>query len=172
MSTSVYFFGGYNASQKDIDAWLASAKQQSPNMIFFGFAWPGDTPSYPEEAVLKGSKKSGQFQFAVDTIQGCSADADKIYIIGHSSGCAIANAVDRELKQTNFVLVALDGYAPKNDQLKRTSTQVWGAECEGKTSKNYPGPSQGRRQIYHATNCKKLWPLHFSLTPRTDPAGL
>ncbi len=163
MSTSVYFFGGYNASQKDINAWLGSAKQQSPNMEFLGFPWPKDTPSYPENAVIEGSRKSGQFKFAVDTIRECSADADKIYIIGHSSGCAIANAVDRELKKINLVLVALDGYGPQGDQLKRTSTQVWGAECEGKTSKNYPGPSQGRRQIYHATNCKGLWALHFSL---------
>src|SRR5207302_298541 len=123
-------------SQKDIDAWLGSAKQQSPNMDFMGFPWPSDTPSYPENAVVEGSKKSGQFKFAVATIRECSADADKIYIIGHSSGCAIANAVDRELKKTNVVLVALDGFAPKDDQLQRTSTQVWGADCAGTKSKN------------------------------------
>jgi hypothetical protein len=163
MSTSVYFFGGYLASRKDIDAWLGSAKQQSPSMDFLGFPWPSNTPSAPETAVVDGSRGSGLFQFAVETIRECSEDADKIYLIGHSSGCAIANAVDRELKKTNVVLVALDGFRPKAEQLERKSTQVWGAECEGQKSLHYPSPSQKGRQIYFATNCKELWALHFSL---------
>lgn len=162
MSTSVFFFGGFNATQNHIDAWVKSAKQQKPNIDFSGFPWTSGDASYPAETVVKGSKKSGRYKSALDAIQACGADS--IHIVGHSSGCAIANAVDKDLKDTSkVVLVALDGFSPDGDQLKRSSTQVWGAECGGVTSKNYPGPSNGRRKVYQATDCKKLWALHFSL---------
>jgi hypothetical protein len=162
MSASVYFIGGYHASQADIDAWVRSAKQQKPSIAFFGFPWPSDTPSSPADSVVKGSKKSGQYKSVLDAIQACSADT--IYIVGHSSGCAIANAVDKGLKDTSkIVLVALDGFTPDTDQLKRSSTQVWGAECGGQKSRNYPGPAGGRRKVYQATDCKTEWALHFSL---------
>jgi hypothetical protein len=162
MRPSVFFFGGFNASQDDIDAWVRSAKQLKPNVEFSGLPWNSGPKSAPADTVVKGSKKSGQYQAAVDAVQACTAD--KIYIVGHSSGCAVANAVDKALKDTSRVaLVALDGYSPDPDQLKRPSTQVWGAVCDGVRSKNYPGPAGGRRRVYEATNCKKLWALHFSL---------
>jgi hypothetical protein len=161
MSTSVFYFGGFNASQNDIDTWVRSAKQLRPGVEFSGFRWTSGPKSAPADTVVKGSQKSGQFKTAVDAILACRAD--RIYIVGHSSGCAVANAVDRELQATNVALVALDGYSPSPDQLKRSSTQVWGAECGGVKSKNYPGPAGGRRRVYQATDCKKLWALHFSV---------
>jgi hypothetical protein len=44
--------------------------------------------------------------------------ADNIYIVGHSSGCAIANKVNSLLKgdHKNITLVDLDGFAPSGDQ--------------------------------------------------------
>ncbi len=169
MSTSVYFFGGYEASQPDIDLWLRSAKQQKPNVAFFGFPWPADTQSTPDDSVVKGAKKSGLYKSAVNAIQACGAD--KIYIVGHSSGCAIANAVDNGLTdKSKIVLVSLDGFTPDPDQLKRSSTQVWGATCDGKTSRNYHGGLGSRLKVYPATDCKTDWALHFSLvnTAATD----
>ena len=162
MSASAFFFGGFHATQSHIDAWLRSARQLKPNVTFTGFPWTAGPKSYPAETVVQGSKASGQFKSALDAIQACAAD--KIYIVGHSSGCAVANAFDKELKDTSrVVLVALDGYSPDPTQLQRTSTQVWGAECDNVRSKNFPGPAGGRRRIYKATNCKKLWALHFVL---------
>jgi len=162
MSASVFFFGGFNAKQNQIDAWVQSAKQQKPDIAFTGYPWTSGPSSYPADSVVNGSKKSGQYKSAVDAIQACSAD--KIYMVGHSSGCAIANAVDKGLKDTSKgVLVALDGFTPDGDQLKRSSTQVWGAMCGKVTSKNFPGPAGGRRKVYQATDCKSLWALHFSL---------
>jgi hypothetical protein len=162
MSTSAFFFGGFNASQNDVDAWVRSAKQQRSDVEFSGFPWKSGPASWPAATVVKGAKKSGQYKAAVDAIQACRAD--KIYIVGHSSGCAVANAVDKDINDPNrVVLVALDGFSPDGDQLKRTSTQVWGAICGNVTSKNYPGPAGGRRRIYQATDCKKLWALHFSV---------
>lgn len=177
MSTAVYFFGGFNASQDDIDAWVKDAQRQKPHVTFSGFPWESGPDSWPAETVVKGSKKKGtkkidQFTSAVDAIKACGAD--KIYIVGHSSGCAVSNAVDKEITKglkdpSKFVLVTLDGFSPDDDQLKRENTQVWGADCgdpkskDYVTSKNFPGLSKGRRKIHHTTNCTKLWPLHFSL---------
>lgn len=162
MSTCVFYFGGFNASQNDVDAWMRSARQQKPNVGFTGFAWKSGPNSAPADVVVKGSKNSGQYKSALDAIKASTADT--IYIVGHSSGCAVANALDRDLKgASNVVLVALDGYSPDSEQLKRSTTQVWGAECDGVRSKNYPGPAGGRRRVYQATNCKKLWALHFSV---------
>ena len=135
---------------------------QQPSVEFNGIPWPPDTPSYPAESVVKGFNKTGKYQSMIDAIQG--SGADKVYIVGHSSGCAIANAVDKGLEYTeDIVLVALDGFTPDDDQLDRPSTQVWGAMCGDQPSKNFPGPSKGRRKVYPATDCKKLLALHFSL---------
>ena len=170
MSTSVFYFGGFNASQNDIDAWVRSARQQRPTVAFTGFPWTSGPKSSPPDTVVKGSKNSGQFKSAIDAIQACTADT--IYIVGHSSGCAIANAVDKEIKSAStVVLVALDGYSPDPDQLKRPSTQIWGAICGKVKSKNFPGPSLGRRRIYEATDCKNLYALHFSVVNEAATDG-
>jgi hypothetical protein len=43
--------------------------------------------------------------------------ADTRYIVGHSSGCAIANELDSRLKdKSHITLVALDGFQPSADQ--------------------------------------------------------
>ncbi|MFO0893193.1 MAG: hypothetical protein U0790_29150 [Isosphaeraceae bacterium] len=162
MSTSVYFFGGYEATQADIDLWLRSARQQKPNIAFFGFRWPESTPSTPADKVVKGSRKDGQFKSALDAIQ--ADNADRIYIVGHSSGCAIANAVDNGLKdKSKLVLVSLDGFIPDGEQLKRSTTQVWAAICDGVKSRNYHEKLGSRLKVYQATDCKTGWALHFSV---------
>ena len=161
MSTAVFFFGGFEASQTDVDAWVRSAKQQKPNIDYSAFPWPQGASS-DDVGAVKGSKNSGQFKSAVAAIEACSADL--IYIVGHSSGCAIANAVDNGLKDhSKVVLVSLDGFTPDREQLKRSSTQVWGAMCDGVKSRNYHGGLGSRLKVYLATDCKTEWALHFSL---------
>ena len=161
MSECVIFFGGYQATQSNIDAWLNSATGQRSDIEFSAFPWPHGASSDAKSAVATFTK-SGQYKSAVAAIQ--ASKADKIYIVGHSSGCAIANAVDKGLQDTSKVaLVALDGFTPDVGQLKRTSTQVWGAICDGVKSMNYPGLDGGRRKVYEAKDCKTKWALHFSL---------
>ncbi len=161
MSAFVVFFGGYQATQSNMDAWLSSAKGQRPNIEFSAFSWPHGAGSGANSAVATFTK-SGQYKSAVAAIQ--ASKADKIYIVGHSSGCAIANAVDKGLKDTSkVVLVALDGFTPDSGQLIRSSTQVWGAVCGDVKSMNYPGLAGGRRKVYEAKDCKSKWALHFSL---------
>jgi hypothetical protein len=125
MSASVFFFGGFNATKNDIGAWVGSAKQQKPNIDFYGFPWTSGPTSTPAKSVAAAFMKTGQYQPVIDAIQGDGAD--KIHLVGHSSGCAIANALDNGLEYTeDIVLVALDGFTADSEQLSRSSTQVWG----------------------------------------------
>ena len=62
-----------------------------------------------------------------------------------------------------LVLVSLDGFTPDGEQLKRSSTQVWGAMCAGVKSRNYHGKLGSRLKVYPATDCKTDWALHFSV---------
>jgi hypothetical protein len=164
MSVYVAFFGGYQATQTDMKVWLGSAQAQSANTEFSAYAWPRGANSRAKSAITTFTK-SGQFDKAVAAIQ--ASKADTIYIVGHSSGCAIANAVDRSLdNHDNVVLVALDGFAPDSAQRGRQNTQVWAADCGKAKSLHYDdllGVVGGNLNVYHATNCKKLWALHFSL---------
>jgi hypothetical protein len=166
MSTSAFFFGGFNASQSDIDAWLRSAKQLKPNVAFSGFPWTSGPKSYPADTVVKGCKNSGQYKTALDAIQACTADT--IYIVGHSSGCAVANAVDDELNdRKRIVLVALDGVTP-DDAYDRPDMRMWAAENGPRhQSKNFPGMKKAAREklkVHTAiAGCTLPWSLHFSL---------
>ena len=166
MKMAVFYFGGYNASWDDVVAWGTSASLQVPNMVVSVYAWPASAPYTPEKSVVKGAEKL--IQAAVAHIE--KSRADVIYIVGHSSGCAIANEVHRRFqnvtKRAMIVgLVALDGFTPDANQLSQFTTQVWGAMCDGQPSKNFPDPGVVGRHIYQVPvkNCKQLWPLHFVL---------
>jgi len=108
---------------------VRSAKQLKPDVDFTGFTWPSGTSSAPVETVVKGARKSGLLKSAAEAIQ--ARKADTVFVVCHSSGCAIANAVDKELKDPRIALVALDGYSADDDQLGRKSTQLWGAMRQG-----------------------------------------
>src|SRR6185295_18229201 len=102
---------------------------------------------------------------AIGTVQECATGL--VYLVGHSSGCAIANAVHRGLKDTSkVILVALDGFSPNRAQLAQAGTQVWAAECGKAVSRNHNALKRvvgGGLKIYQATNCYHEWALHFSV---------
>ena len=164
MGTCVFFFGGYNATETDMKVWLGSAQAQKADVRFSAFSWPSGAASDANSAVTAFTK-GGRYAAAVAAVEG--SNAERIYIVGHSSGCAIANAVDRGLKDhSKIVLVALDGFVPDRKQLARSSSQVWAAECDGVKSRNYRALKKhvgSRLKVYTATDCKTPWALHFSL---------
>ena len=164
MGTQVFFFGGFLASHTDMKVWAGDAASQRSSVDFQAFPWPAGAKSDARSAVA-GAHNSGSFRKAVDAIKGSAADT--IYIVGHSSGCAIANAVDQALNDHDRVaLVALDGFAPGGTQRSRASTQVWAAECGDAVSLHHKALKEllgGELKIYTATNCKTSWGLHFSL---------
>jgi hypothetical protein len=170
MSAYVLYFGGYRATRTDINLWSASAKSQKPDVTFDGYPWPSGASSGAASAVSTFTQ-AGSYAQAIATIKECATDL--IYLVGHSSGCAIANAVDRGLEDTsNVILVALDGFLPSRAQLARPSTQVWAAECGSAKSRNHDALKSaigGRLKIYQATDCYDSWALHsrWSTAPPT-----
>jgi len=165
MATCIYFFGGYKASINDVAKWQGSAAEQTADDVFvFTYAWPAGAAADATSAVSK-FQSAGTFDKALSAIQ--SAGQDRVYIVGHSSGCAIANAVDRALDDhANVSLVALDGFLPDRAQLARLNTQVWSATGGGGVARNYRSlkKSVGNRlKVYPSTSCSTSWALHFSL---------
>ena len=95
MSTYVLFFGGYRATITDMKVWQGSAKAQKSDVEFDAIPWPSGA-SYTASSAVGVFTKTGGYKAAIAAIQ--SSKADQIYIVGHSSGCAIANAVDAGLR--------------------------------------------------------------------------
>ena len=148
MSTCVFFFGGYKAKQEHVDRWVASAKAQKPGIEFGARPWPNGAADPDGDVGLSVFQKTGQFDSVVAALK--ASTADKIFIVGHSSGCAIANAVDKEVTKgltdkSKFVLVALDGYRPDKNQLNRDNTQVWGAVSGAHKSYHYPDADEKKK---------------------------
>ncbi len=99
MSTCVFFFGGYKATLTDMNLWVGSAKAQREDVQFAAYPWPSSATDSDDTSAITGFKTSGQFDKAVKAAQ--NSGAELIYLVGHSSGCAIANEVDRALKDTS-----------------------------------------------------------------------
>jgi hypothetical protein len=175
------FFGGYKAKQEHVDRWLASARKQKPGIEFSVRPWPSGAAKSDGKVGVDVFRQTGQFDSLVAALK--ASPADKIYIVGHSSGCAIANEVDRAFKgskvASKLVLVSLDGYRPDEDQLKRDNTQVWGAVSGAHKSYHYPKPDEKRKlgknfKEYTAkTGVTTEFALHFSLvnTAVTNDTG-
>src|SRR5262245_26582404 len=124
MSTCVFYFGGYGASDNDMESWRVSAKKLRDDVVFGVYPWPKGVTSSPDTEVVKGARNAGLFDKALKAIQ--SSPASLIYIVGHSSGCAIANAVDNDFtgksKNSNaskVALIVLDGFRCDDDQYGR-----------------------------------------------------
>jgi len=170
MKIYVVFIGGFQSDQTAIDQWLASAKNQRKDVVFDTYPFPNIKDS---DRISSVAGFEDQFDEVIKKIQG--SGADKIFIVGHSSGCAIADEVNFRLggDRKNVTLVDLDGFAPHHDQIKKSSLQVWSAEgAKGGKSLHHDdwGPYSGQLQVYTAASATNKWSLHFSLvnTAATD----
>jgi hypothetical protein len=157
MSIYVVFFGGYHASQTDMDLWKTSAEKQRDDVKFDAFPYPDGAGADDDDAV-NGFK---QFDEVIKKIEDTGADT--LFIVGHSSGCAIANEVNSRLKgdHKNITLVDLDGFAPSADKIKKSSVQAWSAEGDGGRGHSLHW-AKGKK-MYTAAHATKEWSLHFSL---------
>ena len=180
MSVCAVFFGGFQATQEQVNKWRESARKLKPGIEFVVYPWPSG--AWANSDGDAGVSAFGEFDSLVARVK--ASPADKIYIVGHSSGCAIANAVDKEVTKglkdpSKFVLVSLDGYRPDADQLKRDNTQVCGAVSGAHKSYHYPKDGEKRKLGDHFkeytanASCTKAFALHFSLvnTIVTDATG-
>jgi hypothetical protein len=109
-SVYVYFFGGYRSTISDVDAWGKSleAKVSGTTAIVFPCP-PGASAGDP----LAGYSQDVAMHIVARGNEPCM-------IIGHSSGCAIADDVAKaalDLGAKNFSLISLDGFRPSPELL-------------------------------------------------------
>ena len=165
MSIYVVFIGGFQSDQKAMDLWLASARTQRKDVVFDAYPFPHIKHSDRNHSV---AGFEDQFDAVIKKIE--DSHAAKIFIVGHSSGCAIADEVNKRLggDRKNVTLVDLDGFAPSADQIKRSSVQAWSAEGAGGKGKSLHWAQAHKKFI--AASATTEWSLHFSLvnTAATD----
>ena len=170
MKIYVVFIGGFQSSKTDMQLWLTSATTQRGDVDFDAYPFPAIRHADAKSAV---AGFEDQFDDIIKKIEG--SDADRIFIVGHSSGCAIANELNSRITgdHKNITLVDLDGFAPSPGQVKKSSLQVWSAEgAKGGQSLHHDdwGRLQSQLQVYTAASATNKWSLHFSLvnTAATD----
>jgi hypothetical protein len=163
MSVYVVFFGGRKASKIEMELWLASAKKVcGADMEYDAFPYPDGAGSGDTDAV-NGFK---HFDAVIKKIEDSGADTK--YIVGHSSGCAIANELNSRIEgdHSRITLVDLDGFAPSPGQIKKSRLQVWSAEgAKGGKSLHHDdwGAYSSQLQVYTAASATNRWSLHFSI---------
>jgi pimeloyl-ACP methyl ester carboxylesterase len=159
MKTHVVFFGGFQSSQPDMDLWLASAQQVCPGVIYNAFPYPAHA-SFARNAAANGF--DSQYDDVLATI--ANVGADSLFIVGHSSGCAIANELNSRLPgdhKGRVTLIDLDGFSPWHHQIKGSDHQVWSAVESGGNGKSVNWDASHR--IFPSGSATQPWSLHFSL---------
>jgi hypothetical protein len=176
MSTFVLFIGGYGAKMNHIQWWTTSAGDQRKDVTFDGYPWPPAAANGKAKSATTAFDNAKSMPEAIKKIT--DSKCNDIYIVGHSSGCAIANRIDEELAKAlgtgskiTVNLVCLDGFTPSGAQLGRSTTQVWSAvnnKDNTKTALNYQWLKNTKGlNIYQAQDCTNIWSLHFSLVNTT-----
>jgi len=154
---NIYFFGGYRSSHYDVMAWKNSVEAKLPKWGVTPFRYPDRSSAGDPLEGWDGS----------DYIADLLMPGD--IIIGHSSGCGVANDVAEhavKLGKLKFKLIALDGFCPSSELLTLPGTAVWSARSRsGEHSLNYNALQEkaGDRFRIHETDVEMTWPLHFSL---------
>ncbi|HXC96611.1 MAG TPA: hypothetical protein VNU92_13005 [Edaphobacter sp.] len=157
MSIYVVFFGGFRASQPDMNLWQTSAEKQRNDVKFDAFP-------YPENAGAGDTDAANGFKQYDDVIKKIAdVGADLLFIVGHSSGCAIANKLNSLIKgdHSRITLIDLDGFAPNDDQIKKSTVEVWSAEESGGKGKSLHWAAGHKKFI--SPSATQEWSLHFSL---------
>jgi len=186
MSAYVAYFGGFQASIPQVKSWAASAMKQNPGLTIDAYPYPDASSNGADAIQAFTDNKTHDFAEAVKKIE--ASQCDKVFIVGHSSGCAIANAVDAKIKDNKkIILVVLDGYGPSDAQLARRSTQVWIAKGgAGKSlhhddlqdwikDYNKRAKEKDRTEVKTFTassDCTTKLALHFSLVNRVSSNAL
>lgn len=158
MKIYVVFIGGFQSSKTDMQLWLTSATKQRGDVDFDAYPFPAIRHADAKSAV---AGFEDQFDDIIKKIEG--SDADRIFIVGHSSGCAIANELNSRVggDHTKITLVDLDGFTVRPDQENGSEVQRWYAE--GPRGKGLSVNHKAGRIKYPALHATQEWSLHFSL---------
>lgn len=152
MSMYVVFIGGYLSSQHDMHVWKASASKQVRCL------------SLPRACKLVGCGCSPGFekQLAAVVSDVESASANAFFIVGYSSGCAIANALNARASgdHSRITLFNLDGFRARHDQIHGSKVKAWCAHGPGPKDKSIYWAED--KEEYHFSSAKTPSALHLS----------
>jgi pimeloyl-ACP methyl ester carboxylesterase len=172
-STYVVFFGGYLSKQPDMIQWATSANSLRSDVTFGAYPFPAN-PGIPSDSHHPYVSHLGKkyFDDTIDVIQKIKdPGADWIFIVGHSSGSAIAYELYQLLtdQYSHITLVYLDGFPLDAIQKKDSNVQAWAAQGpHGEPSLHFNNRKNGF--IYPSIKATNPYALHFSLvnTAATD----
>jgi len=173
MSIYVVFFGGWHASSTDMELWRTTANNQRKDVTFDAIPFP----SPHADAIHAVGAFEKKFAGVIKEIK--DSGADTIYIVGHSSGCALANELNSRIggDHSHITLVTLDGFAPDDDQINGSNTVVWSAISnklkpaeKGRKPKPYVSLNHDVLQKRYGSALQEwhsdaigVWALHFSV---------
>jgi len=122
----VLFFGGYGASQFQVDQWARNAQSTYPyseNYDFKGISYQGHV--WGQDSVV--ARNQSLIRQWVNGINSAPAGC-RFVLVGHSSGSAISNAIAAKIKdKTKAQLIVLDGFIPRKPVVATTCWSVRGA---------------------------------------------
>ena len=180
MTLRALVFLGYESTLADANVYLASAQELRGDVQWNVWSYPRGAGADAQSAL--NAFGNDRFDQVISIIRG--EPDTKHYVVGHSSGCAIANAVvaglgDPPAFSARVRLVALDGFRPSElIMADHPDTECWHAWCNGSNvpgigpfsrgsvrSLNWDYGNEGKPwfKTYRATNCFGEWALHFSL---------
>jgi len=174
-STEVIYFGGFEATNAEMQCWQAGAEAQ-PAYAHVAF----ETHAYPAGA--SSSAASAQSHGAA-TINAVVAEIEAhpeihFVVVGHSSGAALSDKVAQLVKNpSNMELVNLDGFAPSaavQKRMKSTCVYAVSSKINGLTSLNAASMKGNclNSEAYTDAHCTTPWCMHFSLVNEKAPSAL
>lgn len=161
----VLFFGGYGASPEQMSCWEKGARAQNSyaSYIFQAVAYPEGSASDMASVLKAGELIVKKWADEINL-----HPERKYFIVGHSSGAALANRVAELVARPQQIeLVDLDGFAASASlQKKAKTTCVYAVQTvTGMQSRNAISMKEACRlsHAYKDSKCQTPWCLHFSL---------
>jgi len=165
----IFYFGGYEATTAEVDLWQKSALAQTGGDYQFNvYPYPAGASSSASSAI-KGFGQGNINVLAKEIIDNAST---QFIIVGHSSGCAIADAIaagviaQASTTVLNVRLVVLDGFLPSSEVKEKMPYKCYSAYDDGHYSLNWSAMKTcGNNFVPLETPyCgSDIWCLHFSL---------
>ena len=162
----IFYFGGYRSTHDDVVAWKNSLEDKLTKLLYVA---PQVTVFHYPDGASAGNPLAQWRHQSTEWIIQQMEDSLNNMIVGHSSGCAIANDVAEHalFEGKKFRLIALDGFCPNDKLLALPGTRVWSAAnmTVGKYSLNFWALKARANHCFcvYQTKVEEKWPLHFSL---------
>lgn len=178
--TTVIYFGGFRASQKQVDCWADNARKNPDysGYTFKAYPYPAGAGAGKDSAVAAGSATIDAILANIKA-KMAKDPTEKFVIAGHSSGAALSNRLAEKVPNPERVsLYSLDGFAASESLQKRVNTTcVYAYNPETGLQSRNAGSMKSRcpkakQKGYSTTGCSTPWCMHFSIVNKTAPSNL